>query len=154
MVPASTQAATPAPDKGGRPRGPSKCERCRKKGRDCGPACPGWATVQPAGSAATPPPLTAAEAPQAESFATAVVDSGEQPHRLSERRRSLPSGSRDGQPETSLRPTRATGRRRPGGLFSESEAGEETQEAEGEEHAAEGGGEEAEDGSLRRQVCT
>ena len=101
--------------------------------------------MQPAASAAPPPPLPAADAPQADSVATAVVDSAEQPHSLPERRRSVPRGCSDGQPATSLRQTRATGKRRRG-LFSESEAGE--------EHEAEEEGEEAEDGSLRRQVCT
>lgn len=147
MVPASIQSDTQAPDKGGRPKGPPKCELCRRRTRACGPGCKGWAAVQPAASAATPPPLPAAAAPQADSVATAAVDSAEQPHRSSERRRSVPGASRDEEPATSLRQRcpRVAKRRR--GLFSEPDAGEEEEGGEeeqesGEEEVAEEGDEE------------
>ena len=44
---------------GGRPKGDTKCAKCRRKALECGPDCPRWPGVQPVAQTATPAQLPA-----------------------------------------------------------------------------------------------
>ena len=113
---------------GGRPAGPIKCERCRKKSKPCGQLCANW-----------PGPASPSVVQQAEVTAAdviAAVATASVPTRRVSARGKVPRRERDVDfPE--LR-DRATGKRHHGGGGAEEEGEEEEEEGEGETAKAAG----------------